>query len=369
MSRRGENIYKRKDKRWEGRYIKERLENGKIKYGYIYGYAYKETKDKLLLKKFEYRNLQKKEHVPHYPGSMSDFSFFLLEQWKETIKQSTFHTYRYKLEKYVFPYIGHRKLIEVKRTHIKRLITQWKQNGLSSQTIQLLHQLLNRIFGEAYKKNYSPRNPCLEITIPPVEKKKVAPLSLTEQRKLEHAAKYEKNGEAVLLALHTGLRIGEIAALKWENIDFERQLLHVKETYQRITTPSIEKKTDKTILSLGSAKTQSSKRIIPLTSAVSHLLKGLTKNGPYVFHVNRKPIEPRLLTYYFHKIRAKAGLATIHFHQLRHTFATRLLEAKGTISSICELLGHSSTKTTLDIYTGTVFDEKHRSLEEMERLV
>lgn len=369
MSRRGENIYKRKDGRWEGRYIKNRLANNKIQYGYIYSPSYKETKEKLLIKKFEYREFQKKEGEHYYPGSMKDYCYFQLDQWKETVKPSTYNTYRYKLEKYVLPFIGQKRLTEVKRTHIQRLVRHWRDARLATQTIQLIYQLLHRILGEAYTQKLAPRNPCVGVAIPKLDKKKVAPLSLTEQRQLERAAKYEKNGEAVLLALHTGLRIGEIAALKWENIDFDRKLLYVKETYQRISTPSVYEKADKTILSLGSAKTQSSKRIIPLTSAISHLLKGLVKNSPYVFQVNGKPIEPRLLTYYFHKIRAKAGLTKIHFHQLRHTFATRLLEARGTISSISELLGHSSTQTTLDVYTGTVFDEKHRSLEEMERLV
>lgn len=370
MSRRGENIYKRKDGRWEGRYIKCREPQGRIHYGYIYSYSYKETKNKLLLKKYEFRNIQATNSPTYYPGTVQNFSHLCIEQWQQNVKESTIDTYRYKLTKYVFPVVGHLKLSEVKRSHIQKMVHHWKRERLAPRTVHSLFQLVKRLFQQAFQKKQIPRDPCQEIALPEKESKKIVPLSLKEQRQLEAAAEHEKNGEAILLGSRLGLRIGEISALKWRNIDFEKKQLHVTETYQRLYSGSA-KTMNKTRLAIGSAKTKSSQRTLPLTNQMCDLLERLRQRNrsEYVFQSKGKPMEPRLLTYYFHKIREKAGLTNIHFHQLRHTFATRLLEVKGTISSISELLGHRSTQMTLDIYTGTVFEEKHRSLEEMERAV
>lgn len=366
MSRRGENIYKRKDQRWEGRYIKSRRENGKIQYGYVYGYTYKDTKEKLLLKKYEYGNIPKSSANHYYSGNVATWSQFCLEKWKPSIKVSTYNTYQYKLAKYVFPHLGNQLLEEVKSTHIKGLVEYWENLKLSSRTIHLLFQLVRRLFKYAIEKEMISHNPCLDVSLPKQEVKKITPLSLLEQRRLEAVAKREKNGETIILALHMGLRIGEISALKWENIDFDKKILHVKETYQRLNNSEVN-----TTLALGSAKTHSSNRVIPLTDQMLVLLRNLKKSNrsSFVFQVKGKPMEPRLVTYYFHKIRAKAGLNHIHFHQLRHTFATRLLESKVTISSISELLGHRSTQMTLDVYAGTVLDEKYSSLKVMEQAI
>lgn len=365
MSRRGENIYKRKDQRWEGRYIKSRKESGRIHYGYVYGHSYKETKEKLLLKKFEYRKVQKEEGDQYYPCSFKDWSQNCLEKWKVTIKDSTYNTYSYKLEKYVLPYIGKQRLVDVKQQHINQLVDTWKLLKLSARMVHTLFQLVCRVFRDAINKKLISQNPCTNIILPKQEIKKIHPLSLMEQKRLEKTARLEKNGELIIIALHLGLRIGEISALKWENIDFERKQIHVKETYQRLNKAST------TTLSIGPVKTLSSDRIIPLTDQMLTLFRKLKKNNShrFVFQVKGKPMEPRLITYYFHKIRNKAGLTDIHFHQLRHTFATRLLESKVTITSISELLGHRSTQMTLDIYAGTVFDEKYSSLKIMERVV
>lgn len=297
---------------------------------------------------------------------MDNWSQTCLEHWRETVKESTFNTYKYKLTKYILPYIGDKRLVEVQQQNIKQLVHKWQELRLSNRMVHLLFQLVSRIFNNAASKNLIPKNPCLGIVLPKQEIKKIKPLSLTEQRRLEKVARQENKGELIIVALHLGLRIGEISALKWENIDFEKKQLHVKETYQRLNNSSPD-----TTLAIGPVKTLSSNRVIPLTDRMIKLFRKLKENNPYpfVFQTKGKPMEPRLITYYFHKIRNKAELPDIHFHQLRHTFATRLLESKVTIASISELLGHRSTQMTLDIYTGTVFDEKYSSLKIMEKAV
>lgn len=371
MSRRGENIYKRKDQRWEGRYIKSRKENGRINFGYVYGRTYKETKEKLLLKKFQFEKIQDSENNQYYPGTLCTWSQLCLERWKEKVKESTFNTYCYKINRYIIPVIGEYKLIEIERSHIKLLIQSWEKKKLSKRTIHQLFHLVDRLFSDAVKRDLTQKNPCFDVNLPKMATSKVLPLSLTEQRRLEEAAKSESNGEIIIFALHFGLRIGEISALRWKNVDFDKGMLYINETYQRLTNVSLNTEQVTTELSLGSAKTSSSVRAIPLTDQMTLLLKKMKEKSrsSFIFQVGDKPMEPRLITYHFHKIRKKAGLNTIHFHQLRHTFATRLMESKGSIASISELLGHSSTKMTLDVYTGAVFEEKYRSLELMENIV
>lgn len=366
MSRRGENIYKRKDQRWEGRYMKSRKPSGRIHYGYVYGRSYKETKEKLILKKFEFREVQSSKNENCLALTLRQWSRQCLSEWKDSIKVSSYNTYNYKLSTYVLPYIGEQRINEVKPMIIKQLVNKWLEIKLSHRMIHLLFQLVRRLFTSAMKKNLITQNPCMDIVLPKQEFKKITPLSLTEQRRLEKIANAEKNGDLIIIALHLGLRIGEISALKWENIDFEKNRLYVTETCQRLNPSS-----SRTTLAMGPVKTASSNRTIPLTDPMSSLLLKRKKNNlsPFVFQVKGKPMEPRLITYYFHKIRKKAELPEIHFHQLRHSFATRLLESKVTITSISELLGHRSTQMTLDIYTGTVFEDKYLSLKKMEEVM
>ena len=182
-------------------------------------------------------------------------------------------------------------------------------------------------------------------------------LTRSEQKKIMEIASVEKNerGLPVLLALHSGMRIGEISALRWSDIDFESNLIHVNNTYQRIGLSLGNKRTQ---LLFADSKTESSVRMIPMTRPLNKLLLNHKKTvkGEFVFSTNGQPTEPRLLSYYFHKIREKANLPKIHFHQLRHTFATTMLNNEAELGAVKELLGHSSLATT-EIYTHTTFEE------------
>lgn len=361
MSRRGENIYKRKDGRWEGRYSKGRKTNGKIHYGYTYGSSYKETKQKLIQLKFEFQQYQTQEDLQTI--CIETIAVKWLQQMKERVKPATLSTYRYKLDQYILPIIGELEVAKLTAEHLQKMIEQWQLNGLSATTIQLSFRLVKAMLKDAKSQSSVPVD--LDIRLPARGFKKVNPLSKEEQQKLEQAALTEKYGLAVILALHTGLRIGEISALRWEDVNLQRGTLTVKHTYQRIKNGNTAN--ERTTLILGKAKTNASERMIPLSKRMQDLFTGLKEDRlNFVFQYNGQPIEPRLLTYHFHNVLAKAGLKNVHFHQLRHTFATRLLESRTTISSISALLGHTSTKTTLDIYTGSLLNERLEALENME---
>lgn len=366
--RKGENIYLRKDGRWEGRYPKGRKNDGRIKYGYIYGKSYTEVKKKLYPKKIYYQSLQQVHGIS--VESFEDWTAEWLSEVQEDVKPSTFASYYYKITKYILPVLKDVPLNELSTDNGKKLLREL-QSKLTRSTIQVVFRILNKCLNHAKKCGKILSNPFSELKLPKSKSKKVRALTLSEQKRVMTAAANEKKGYGIptLLALHSGLRIGEIAALKWSDIDFESNLIHVNQTYQRIATLE---ETRKTQLILTDSKTEASERVVPIGPTLKKLLlehKKRSLNNLFVFSTNGQPCEPRLLTYHFHRIRAKANLTTIHFHQLRHTFATRCLEANKDVSSVSALLGHASTQMTLDTYVDAMMEQRYHVITEMDQLV
>ncbi|WP_339099680.1 site-specific integrase [Candidatus Enterococcus lemimoniae] len=222
---------------------------------------------------------------------------------------------------------------------------------------------------EAEKKGYISQNPCIGSTLPKVKIKSVKALTIKDQRKLELIAFQSQSCSPVILALYSGMRIGEISGLKWEDIDFDKETIQVQRTVYRISRTTNEKK--KTQLIEGSPKTDSSKRVIPLSPNLKKYLldKQKQKNCEYVVADNGKIIEPRLINYRFKRMLHMAGLENIHFHSLRHTFATRCLENGADIASLSRLLGHTSVKMTLDTYTDSMLENRRAAISAMDYLL
>jgi len=367
MPRKGENIYKRKDGRWEGRYKKGRKATGQLKYGYIYGKSYSEVKERLYSYKLKYQTIVQL----HGESAITyeEWALRWLMERQETIKPSTYSTYLYKLKQYVFPTIGPLSLNQLTHEKIQELVYFWKTCKLKASTIHVLYQIIKKSFAEACENKLILHSPCQNIYLPKKQRPQPHALSKQEQTSIEKAAKALPlyKGLPTLLALNSGLRIGEIAALRWQDIDLENRMIYIKKTFQRIPLIS---RTQKTQLLLDSSKTDKSMRAIPMSFTVYKYLKKWKKksSSAYVCSNKATPSEPRLLTYYFHKIRAYCGLVNIHFHHLRHTFATRCIESNGDVASVSRLLGHASTKTTLDVYTDSFMEGRQRVIAQMDQL-
>lgn len=192
------------------------------------------------------------------------------------------------------------------------------------------------------------------------DKKKPRYLTETEQKHLIGQLGEDKAKDlAILFGLYTGVRIGECCALKWKDIDFKEEDVCISHTLQRITVYDYGRKT---ILNYTSAKTENAVRRIPLTE---NLLKSLLRlkeasqagQDDFVFGTH-KPIEPRNLQYHTKRLANVSGLEDLHFHTLRHTFATRCIEKGTDIKTLSELLGHSSVKITLDWYCHSTKEQK-----------
>lgn len=362
MARRGENIYKRKDGRWEGRYIKGRTESGRIRYGYVYDRSFKKLRKKLL----HCKNLYENNNIlsNDFRGTVKEW----LTQWfreleYEPLKPATQASYQYKLTKYVLPYLGNKKLEKLTQEDVQGLVQQLKQIKLSVSSIRLVLQIMKRSLRNAFQASMIVRL-FDNVKLPKAAKTKVTALPENQQIKMEESLPEKEVELPVAIALNTGMRIGEICALKWEDVDFSAKEITVKRTLQRIPIQDAEQKT---AVIEGPVKSESSLRKIPINSHLLSLLKRIVKEkkSPYVIGKKQRYTEPRALNYQFKKFMKKLQLGTIHFHQLRHTFATRLLEKGADVATVSALLGHHSAKMTLDIYVDSTKEQRIKWVNEL----
>lgn len=356
LSRKGENIYKRKDGRWEGRYMKARNEHGKIIYGYIYGKRYAHVKKKLAELKVQYSFSHNNLNL--YQGTVQEWlNYWLDGLMRKKIKLSTYSSYRLRIDKYINPFLGRKQLIQVKSREIEEFVNYLTNLNLSSATVHSIVTVLKSAMNKAFLENYILSNPCNNLSLSTVAMSEISALSLKDQEKIEQIALNEKACSAVILALYTGLRIGEISGLKWSDIDFEKDIIHIKRTLYRISNTVNNRKTE---IIMAEPKTKSSKRSIPLAKNLKNYLLDKRKidTSEYVISCKGSYAEPRVISYRFKKSMKQAGIRSIHFHVLRHTFATRCVEQGIDIATLSKLLGHASIKLTLDTYTDSLWENR-----------
>ncbi|MBP2097264.1 tyrosine-type recombinase/integrase [Enterococcus rivorum] len=362
----GENIYKRKDGRWEGRYPKGRKTNGALCYGYIYARTYREVKEKLIIQKAQWLFSDKKNNH-FFVGTFGNWADLWLNHIKkEQLKLSTYASYSNKLHKHILPVLGDTPLEKIEASDVDCFVKELGEK-ISTSSLHIIFRLVKSCFQTAKERGYIHSNPCDQTILPVLKKTKVRALSRQEQKAVEQVCLKSDKNLPILLALETGMRIGEICALKWEDIDFTLNTINVRRTKQRISNPHVS---SRTILVETSPKTMASVRLIPLTKKIKILLeneKNKTKSD-YVISIGVRSVEPRTINYRFRRIKQIIGLSNVTFHSLRHTFATRCVELGGNIASISAILGHSSIKLTLDTYTYAFLEEQQRTIQKLELL-
>jgi integrase len=368
MPKRGENIYKRKDKRWEGRYIKSRTATNKIVYGYVYGKSYRVVKQKLEILKVKHLELNSK--VISNEITFSEWlQFWFTTKARNQVKKTTYSSYYRLITKHIIPYFDGLMLNKMELNNIQEFINYLEKYGLSAGTIRNIFSILNKCLSEAKIQRYIYENPCADVVLPKNYKKEVKVLTLQQQRKIEMLALKESWCSPIILALYSGLRVGEISGLKWQDIDFENNIIKVRRTVSRVVAENSHKA--KTELIEGTPKSKYSIRDIPLAKNLKkYLIKYKQQaESEYVISKTQNITEPRIITYRFKRTITLAGLENINFHVLRHTFATRCIENGIDIASVSKILGHQSIKMTLDTYTGSLMDTRRKAMNKLDKLL
>lgn len=372
MPRRGENIRKRKDGRWEGRYIKTHDRNGKAKYGSVYGDTYLDVKRKQLrtveLASENRTSPQKRD------ATFREVLFRWLQNSRIKWKDQTYAKYSNLIETHILPQIGQEKVGNLDAEAINRFVYEKSQNGrldgsggLSTSYLQTICFILSSALDFAFKEGYCQAK--VQSIARPTDKNGKRELSVLTPNEQDVLEKYlrtdpDERKLGVLLSLRMGLRIGEVCGLRWEDVDLENETLHVRHTVERIRNiPPLEDES-KTRLALCETKTVFSNRVIPIPSVVLPLMIQYGKPSGFVLPGSVHAFtDPRTLQNVFHRYLEKCHLRSINYHSLRHTFATRCIEAGMDIKSLSDLLGHASVNITLNIYVHSSLEHKRGQLE------
>ena len=364
MPKRGENIYKRQDGRWEGRYIAQRQTNGKAIYRSVYGKTYSEVKQKLTEKQQE---VKKKTTIKEQDITIEHLMELWLEHHKGEQKESTTERYRFLIDKHIIPQLGTISLSDVTTDMLNDFVKQKlkhgrldQEGGLSQKTVTDILILLKSALKFARHKSYYHKVELDYVQIPSVKQKKIEVFTSSELKKItKYALAFpDITNVCILLGLETGLRIGEICALRWSDIDFEEKVLHVERTAIRI------KQKNQTKLVIQTPKSENSEREVPLTPKLLELLTPFyTQESYYILsQSDKQALDPRTLQYRFHRFLKQLGIRKRGFHAIRHSFATRCAESGMDIKSLSEVLGHSNVRTTLQMYVHPSMDSKRKGI-------
>lgn len=285
-----------------------------------------------------------------------------LEELKDQIKQKTYLHYQNLCEGYMTKYFN----IDLDLVTHDDLRSGFREitERYSVSLTKALYSLVTRSLSFAYEKGYSKNRIAFKLRIKSKPQKQVECLTKQEQRVLEAYITEKKKPYyyGFLISLYTGLRLGELLALKWRDINFKHKILRVNAT----TSKCIENHKQIDIEDL--PKTNSSIREIPLTDAMIKLLKALKAPSIYVLcNRNNEKIDYRGYQMSFTRLLKRLKIRHYGFHSLRHTFATRLLENGVDIKTISELMGHSTPTVTLNRYVHTNLENKRKAMQKITK--
>lgn len=285
-----------------------------------------------------------------------------LEYKKTSIKESTYYNYMFIIEKYLMPYFRGEYVHNI--TNYNSLIQNLSKK-LSSKTIRDIMCILKAML-KYYEEEYECRLKIKKVNLPKLEKNKIEILTKKEKQKLINYCMNNLSKETlgIIICLNTGLRIGEICSLKWENIEFEEKVIKVKKTVQRI----YNKREKKSKIIMGKAKTDNSIREIPMNKKIYEILQSMKKlynKDFFVLSGTTNALEPRRYQKIFKDILKQSKVKKYKFHILRHTFATECIEVGMDIKSLSEILGHANINITLNTYVHSSNKMKKKYLEKL----
>lgn len=362
MSKRGENIYKRKDGRWEGRILIHAPDSKRIS---VYGKTYREVRDRM----------QEKKLLPgivHCPKRVSEAAEVWLASRERLLKPSSVAKYRNLVQRHILPLLGKLRICDLDRNTVSGFVRALScgQTGsgvqLTRKTVRDVLMILEKSVRFAGELSFSVEKN--ELSGKTGGGKRITVLSEQEQKRLEEQLLTDTDEKklGLLLCLYAGLRIGEICAMRWECIDLCEKTLSVNVTMQRLQIAGAATG-QRTGVIESSPKSEDSRRTVPIAD---FLIEPLLKRKPrlqsaYLLTGSEQYIEPRSYENYYKRVLSAAGIPICNFHTLRHTFATRCIESGADAKTVSVLLGHSTVRMTLDRYVHPTMNAKQASINRM----
>ncbi|MCD8015562.1 MAG: site-specific integrase [Lachnospiraceae bacterium] len=375
MSRKGENIYRRKDGRWEGRYIREYSLEGRAHFGYVYGKTYAETKEKL--SECRARMLLPGPEKDRLSVSYETILLRWLYASRLNVKESSYARYYELVHTHLIPSMGKWKIDKIGtlmvEQYIAHLLTQGRTDGtggLAPKTAADILSIIKNSMQFAAEQGYTTSCNLNKIYV-----KKDAPeirvFTADEQNRLKAVllADTDPVKMGILLCLYTGIRIGELCALRWKHLRPKQGILEIRYTLQRVkNTDMTEDHNQKTKIIITEPKSTFSVRDIPLTAFMAKT--ALPFEAPEeAFILTGKEdhyMEPRTVQNRFQACLKEAEIPHTNFHTCRHTFATRCVERGVDIKSLSEILGHANVNITLNRYVHSSFEWKRENMNKLE---
>ena len=294
----------------------------------------------------------------------------VVELWQadkqQYVKKSTFAAYSLLITNHLLPaFAGN---ADIREEDVQQFVFTKLYEGLSQKSVKDILIVLKMVLRFGVKYNLIAHRQ-IDIRFPPErERQEVEVLSKANQRKIMEFVKsnFTFQNLGIYICLSAGLRIGEVCALTWDDIDAEQGVIYVTKTIQRIyLVGKIEKRTE---VIIDTPKSKNSIREIPMTRDLLRIVKPLKKvvNGSfYVLTNSSAPTEPRTYRNYYKRLMKQLDIPALKFHGLRHSFATRCIESNCDYKTVSVLLGHSNISTTLNLYVHPNMEQKKRCVEQM----
>lgn len=306
-----------------------------------------------------------------------------LDMWlndykKPGVRPATYDTYEVAIRCHIKSLVGHIPLKDLRPENLQWLYNEKLKAGLSPKWIRQIHIVLHGALKQAIKNQLVVRNVSEATILPKVANKEIQPLTLDEVNRLLAVIKEDRLYPAILLEFGTGLRRGELLALRWQDVDLQAGLLYVRQSLVRVGNHTATGDDRKTRLIFQEPKTPQSRRTIPLAEDILEEIKrhkarvaqeklflspGLYQDHGLIFcRADGRPLQPRSFGKYFAGIVKRAGLPHFRFHDARHTFATLMLELGESPKTVQTMLGHSNIAITMDLYSHVSLELEKRAM-------
>ena len=346
----------------------------------VYGKTEKEVKEKALqIQKQKSRNeAMNLEHL-----TVRDWLDKWLNEYKiHSLKRSTYDNYLSLMNTFIVPKIGDIRLDKLTRNIVHGLYTEMTDQGFSASTVHNIHKILHGSLEQAVAEGIVSINPCYKLPLPKLPAQNEKPLTDEEIEKLTSALRENSYDNGILFMLNSGMRVGEMLALKWDDINFDEGYISVSKTIKRVTRTGIKGESGtKTELAFESPKTENSNRLIPISSALAAVLskqqsyirtaRALSsdafKDNGFIFSAeNGSPIDPRNFSRHLESVCTRAGIRKLHSHIFRHTFISIAVKNKVDPRLLKRIVGHANVSMTDSIYTHLDVDDLRESMEKIK---